>query len=132
MLKNLAMTNIDLVNRFLLNNAKWATVTEILLSNSSKQTDIALDLTANSNLSSYQSSGKVRFTCDDVDTGDKRFVVSEDCELTWRASCRTWAIYWQEGDRRDWNTVDQRCKTGAAWQGWVTIVRNIGSCKYWS
>jgi len=82
MQKNLAMSGIDTVNRFLLNSAKYATVTEVLVSNSSQQTDIALDLTTNSNLSSYQTGGQIRFECEDVDTGEKRFVVSEDCATT--------------------------------------------------
>lgn len=58
-------------------------MTEILTSNSTQLTDIAYDLTSNSNLTSFlDQSGTIRFTCNDVDSNELRFVVSEDCATT--------------------------------------------------
>jgi len=80
--KEFILSDIDTVNRFVLENPNIATITTVTQSDSSQATDSAGDLTALTELSSLVQGGKLRFTCDDLATGDKRFIVSQDCQST--------------------------------------------------
>jgi hypothetical protein len=74
------MSSLDTVNRFLFENADYATITETLVSNSTTNTDAVASLKNNAVASTYITNGKVRFTCDS--SSNKRFIVSQDCATT--------------------------------------------------
>jgi len=80
--KEFLLSDLDTVNRYVLDKPNIATITAVKVSDSSQTTDVAGDLTANSELSSFVSSGKLRFTCDDLGSSNKRFIVSQDCDAT--------------------------------------------------
>jgi len=80
--KDFILSDMDTVNRFVLDNPNIATITKVTSSDSSQVTDAAGDLTAVTPLSSFVQSGKLRFTCDDLATNNKRFIVSQDCDTT--------------------------------------------------
>lgn len=78
--KEFIMSDLSSVNLFLKSNPKYATSTEIDNATSATVgTDLFLDL---STISLPMLNGKIRFTCDDVGTSFKRFIVSEDCATT--------------------------------------------------
>lgn len=80
--KDFILSDMNTVNRFVLDNPNIATITKVTSSDSSQVTDAAGDLTAVTPLSSFVQSGKLRFTCDDLATNNKRFIVSQDCDTT--------------------------------------------------
>lgn len=79
--KDFMLSDLDTVNRFILANPKIATITAAATGGATV-TDVAGDLSANTELSSFVTSGKLRFTCDTLAVPAKRFVVSEDCAST--------------------------------------------------
>lgn len=78
--KDFMLSDLDTVNRFILANPKIATISAT--ASGATVTDVAGDLSANTELSSFVTSGKLRFTCDNLVSGNKNFVVSEDCAST--------------------------------------------------
>jgi len=80
--KEFLLSGMDTVNRYVLDKPNIASITKVKVSDSSQATDAAGDLTANSELSSFVSNGKLRFTCDDLASSNKRFIVSADCDAT--------------------------------------------------
>lgn len=78
--KDFMLSDLDTVNRFILANPKIATISAT--ASGATVTDVAGDLSANTELSSFVTSGKLRFTCDSLTGGFKRFVVSQDCAST--------------------------------------------------
>jgi hypothetical protein len=78
--KDFMLSDLDTVNRFILANPKIATISAT--ASGATVTDVAGDLSANTELSSFVTSGKLRFTCDTLAAPTKRFVVSEDCAST--------------------------------------------------
>lgn len=78
--KDFMLSDLDTVNRFILANPKIATISAT--ASGATVTDVAGDLSANTELSSFVTSGKLRFTCDTLAVPAKRFVVSEDCAST--------------------------------------------------
>lgn len=79
--KAFTLSDIDTVNRFLKSDAKYATVIETDVAASTSVTDSVAALADNSIASTYISSDKMKFTCDDA-AGNKRFIVSENCAVT--------------------------------------------------
>jgi hypothetical protein len=79
--KEFTLSDIDTVNRFLKSDAKYATVIETDVGAGTTATDSVAALADNSIASTFISSDKMRFTCEDS-SGNKRFVVSENCAVT--------------------------------------------------